>query len=1379
MQLINNFKGNWQSELLIKTSKINHLYAFISQVNQKIVRVTDEETLFRNACQIALEFGKFKMAWIGMFDIENKKINLVEQSGIPPEEIKLFTNASYQAKGPQYYVLQTGTYYICHDIEKELELESWKPFAAKQGIGSCIVLPIRKKGRIIGTFNLYASELNFAEKEEIDLLIEVTGDISFALDLFEKEKKHKEIEVMLANNEKQFRHTLNKMLEEIQIIDFNWQYIYVNDALVKNSTYSREELLGYTLMEKYPGIEQTDLFKVLNRCMKERTAEQLETEFVFPNGTKADFEISIQPIPEGIYILSVDRTGQKKAKEKLMKVNRLYAFLSSINQSIVHLSNEQELLDNACNIAKDVGQFKIARIDLLDETGMLNLVSVGGSQTVAKVVQQYTGLDYNSTELRNNLTGKVLSTGKYAVSNDVQNDPVMSPWKKELVQNGIKASISLPIIKFGKLVGVFGFHSDTENFFDEAEIALLEEATHDISFALENFEKAKKHSQTEELVLKNEKRFRALIEKSVDMKTLTDSNGMLIYGSPSVTKVLGYSNEEFINQPAARFFHPDDIPDLIANRNNLLQSPGQSFYFQYRLLHKEGHWIWCAGSLTNMFHEPGINALVSNFRDISKRKIAELARVESEDLIQAIYIASFDAVIIIDEQGIITKWDTKSETLFGWKEKEVAGMKLSQTIIPERYREMHNKGMIHYSETGEGPVLGKTIDLSAINKNGTEFDVSLSITPSQINGRTHFIGFIRDISEKKLAEQQREFDKNNLKALINNTPDLMWSVDRDFKLITSNESFDEIVRGMFGKSLELGGNVLDAVFSREQPTRYKTYYRRAFAGESFTEIEHTDSPFEIWSEISFYPIRKGEEVIGTACHSHDITKRKKLEKNRLQTEKRLKEAQSIAHLGSWETNMITGVSLWSEEHCSIYGLSPEENEQTEAIWVSFVHPDDLDYVIEATEEKWLTLSDTILNYRIVLNDGTVKHIYSKSKFEFNESGKPVGLYGIALDETEIKEKEQLLQKSEVFNRGVLNALSSHIAVVDSTGTLIAVNEAWKRYAVENGDATLEHTGVGSNYFKVCEKSAKVGNQTAVEVMQGMKEVMEEKKKLFYLEYPCHSPTKQEWFAIRVLKFESDEPMLVVSHQDITLRKLAEQELIFKNEELQKTNEELDRFVYSASHDLRSPLTSVLGLVSLIEAETIEDNILKYAEMIKTSIHRLDGFIKSILSYSRNNRTELEAEKIPLQKTVNEIVNSLRNMKEAEGIYFEVDMEEQQPFFSSEQRFITIMENIISNAIKYHKQDITGRYIKITGKSDQDSLHLQIEDNGIGIAAEHHNKIFDMFYRLPNKAAGSGIGLYIVKGIIEKMNGTIQVSSQEGKGTHFDIVLKNLQPSVGV
>lgn len=131
----------------------------------------------------------------------------------------------------------------------------------------------------------------------------------------------KEAEEKLMASEQQFRSSLDTMLEGIQIINFGWRYLYVNEAVAKQGKYPREELLGHTMMEKYPGIEKTELFSILRQCMSERVSKSMDNEFVYPDGSKDWFELSIHPVPEGILILSINITERRKAEEKIKKLN--------------------------------------------------------------------------------------------------------------------------------------------------------------------------------------------------------------------------------------------------------------------------------------------------------------------------------------------------------------------------------------------------------------------------------------------------------------------------------------------------------------------------------------------------------------------------------------------------------------------------------------------------------------------------------------------------------------------------------------------------------------------------------------------------------------------------------------------------------------------------------------------------------------------------------------------------------------------------------------------------------------------------------------------------------------------------------------------------
>jgi signal transduction histidine kinase len=239
---------------------------------------------------------------------------------------------------------------------------------------------------------------------------------------------------------------------------------------------------------------------------------------------------------------------------------------------------------------------------------------------------------------------------------------------------------------------------------------------------------------------------------------------------------------------------------------------------------------------------------------------------------------------------------------------------------------------------------------------------------------------------------------------------------------------------------------------------------------------------------------------------------------------------------------------------------------------------------------------------------------------------------------------------------------------------------------------------------------------------------------------------------------------------INLNHYNARQLVERNEQLKKTNTELDRFVYSTSHDLRAPLTSLMGLVNIINNTEDAQEQKRYLSMMKDRLHSLDKFIKDITDYSRNNRLEIIHEKVRLRELAEEVWESLKFSPEAERIIFHVDIPEEISVDSDKNRLKVIISNLLSNAIRYHDHRKEVQYIRLAAESRQSVFYLLVEDNGQGIAAEYHSKIFDMFYRANEQSKGSGLGLYIVKEALMKLSGTIELESVPGMGSTFTIKL---------
>jgi PAS domain S-box-containing protein len=243
-------------------------------------------------------------------------------------------------------------------------------------------------------------------------------------------------------------------------------------------------------------------------------------------------------------------------------------------------------------------------------------------------------------------------------------------------------------------------------------------------------------------------------------------------------------------------------------------------------------------------------------------------------------------------------------------------------------------------------------------------------------------------------------------------------------------------------------------------------------------------------------------------------------------------------------------------------------------------------------------------------------------------------------------------------------------------------------------------------------------------------------------------------------------------KDVTEGKLAEEKLRHQFEELQKTNFELDRFVYSVSHDLRAPLASILGLINVAQLEKSSDSENKYWEMVRNSVSRLDGFIKDILDYSSNSRMEIRNDEIDFPKIMQEAQNNLSYLSGIERLKIATEVSGGLPFYSDETRIKIILNNLICNVIKFQDSTKESNYFKLSVTITTQQAHINVSDNGIGIEKMHLDKIFKMFYRASENSKGSGLGLYITKETVLKLGGTIEVQSEFGKGTRFDILIPN-------
>ncbi|MEM9052238.1 MAG: hybrid sensor histidine kinase/response regulator [Bacteroidota bacterium] len=234
------------------------------------------------------------------------------------------------------------------------------------------------------------------------------------------------------------------------------------------------------------------------------------------------------------------------------------------------------------------------------------------------------------------------------------------------------------------------------------------------------------------------------------------------------------------------------------------------------------------------------------------------------------------------------------------------------------------------------------------------------------------------------------------------------------------------------------------------------------------------------------------------------------------------------------------------------------------------------------------------------------------------------------------------------------------------------------------------------------------------------------------------------------------------------------ELKQKNEELFRINSELNRFVYSVTHDLRAPLLSLLGLLDLSQDESDQNQLREYYGLMRGSIRKMDDYIQTMLQYYRNLKTNLILEHIDLHELATEVVEPLANYNEF--VQFEVGIPEKLQIFTDRVRVKIALNNLITNAVKYGSKEKNEPYtIKVTATKSSNGIKIIVSDQGKGIPSDQLKKIFDIFIseQAGSTVESSGLGLYLVRQAVDKIHGQVTVRSKVDVGTEFEITIPDL------
>ena len=508
----------------------------------------------------------------------------------------------------------------------------------------------------------------------------------------------------------------------------------------------------------------------------------------------------------------------------------------------------------------------------------------------------------------------------------------------------------------------------------------------------------------------------------------------------------------------------------------------------------------------------------------------------------------------------------------------------------------------------------------------------------------------------------------------------------------------------------------------------------------------------------------------------DITEETLARQEILRINTRFELIAKHSRIGTWEYMPGDGSIRWNNTMYEIYGVDPSITTNMGELWRGAMSEEDYAQGLAdmnsirngqaGTRESTYTIKRK--------SDGAERVIETLLVAERDERGNLLRVVGSTKDITEElalkRERDAAAERMvtlKTFYESILNHSPSQKYVFDSDGRLMFSSEPPKEGAIWWDPASRE------SIFEVDPR--KLGERTRNLIQHIHSSV--EKGQIVRVEDESVSDLGEPiQFLQSILPYRNSSGKIehiIVTGVDISELKKVQDAVTRKNEELRKINAELDNFVYSISHDLRSPLLSIKGIVSLItHSSEIDEKTRKYLEMVDGSATRLDGTIQEILEYSRNSRLEIAHEEFDVVNMVKQAYNDLQFSAQG-NMELILDIQTSSVLFSDKSRIGVLLKNVIGNAIKYRHKDIDS-FVKFTLKRVQGKVIMQISDNGEGIDAQHLDKIFTMFYRGTTSSVGTGLGLYICKEIANKLNGDLHVESTLGVGTTMTISIPEIE-----
>lgn len=809
---------------------------------------------------------------------------------------------------------------------------------------------------------------------------------------------------------------------DAMIMHQDGKIVFVNKAMVRLLRVAdAAALIGQSALSVVDPERRKIAERRIQDLYMKKTLPLSEQVYVRADGTAVDVEVAGVPFeldarPAALVTVR-DISERKKQEAETERLKRLYAALSQINQAIVWMPARDQLFQKICDVLVGHGGFRMAWIGWHEAQShrLIPVAQSGDDGGYLKGITIYT----DQRPEGNGPAGSAFREGKPCICRDLVADPSMLPWRSEAVRCGFRAVGVFPIRLAGEVRGTLAVYAADAQSFEDKEIALLEEAAFDVSFALDNIAREKERKQAEVGV----RRLAAIVESTDDAIIAKTLQGIITDWNQAAQRLFGYTAAEVIGR-SVRVLVP---PDRSQEGDQILASIAKGEHirhFETVRMRKDGQALSVSVTISPIWAPDGAVAGATKIvgastivRDISERKRAEAMAQTERDLSNAMIESMPGVFFLYDERRRFLRWNRNFAVVSGYAAEEISRMQPLDFFTGEDKPRVDRK-IAEVFEQGES-----SVEAAFVSKDGRATPYFFTGRRVELEGSACLVGMGIDISERRRAEEGLQ----RFHLAMQTSPDGIFLMDyENFRYLDVNETGCR----MLGYSREelLGMRVMD-----HNPGMTESELRRRFDEAKALGPEHVITESEgrtvrhrdgsvIPIEVSrrYMRIGKTEIVVGIA---RDITERKRVlnalraseqEQRRLaqlaeRERARLLEAQAVAKVGSWEADVQTMKLTWSQETYRIFEVDPIRFELTYEALLALIDARDRAKLDAAFFDSFAQTAPCEIEHRIPMPDGRVKMVAERWQLFRDAQGQPQRALGTCQDITQRKEAEQALQ----------------------------------------------------------------------------------------------------------------------------------------------------------------------------------------------------------------------------------------------------------------------------------------------------------------------------------------------------------------------------------